>query len=181
MWQFFITYFSFLHFSRSIPKIQSSSVTAFYEIKHPLKNTANEALNKITKNNSCLVDPFEKALIPRGYITNTNERLKIYGFIEKKSAEGKFNQIVFELEDRFGKIPKDLKNLIHVMKIKKTGSVLGIDKITIKKVCLVFVFFNTKNSSHEKQKTFIAFYLASSGFIVCILYKKTKNPLLGYF
>ena len=102
-----------------------------------------------------MVAPFEKALIPRGYITNTNERLKIYGFIEKKSAEGKFNQIVFELEDRFGKIPKDLKNLIHVMKIKKTGSVLGIDKITIKKVCLVFVFFNTKNTSHEKQKTFI--------------------------
>ena len=30
-----------------------------------------------------------------------------------------------------------------------------IDKITIKKVCLVFVFFNTKNTSHEKQKTFI--------------------------
>lgn len=129
---------------------------ALNEIKHPLKNKANESLNKITKNTSCLVDPFEKALIPKEYITNTNERLKTYGFIEKKSTEGKFGQIVFELEDRFGKIPKDLKNLITVMKIKKTGSVLGIDKITIKKVSLVFVFFNTQNTPHEKQKTFVS-------------------------
>ena len=85
------------------------------------------------------------------YIKNSNERLKMYGFIEKESVKGDFKKILLVFEDRFGKIPNELSKLIIVMKIKRMGSLLGVDKIILKEVGLTFVFFNESNT---KQKTF---------------------------
>ena len=42
---------------------------------------------------NCLVDLDEKAFIPKNYLTNSDERLKMYGFVEKKSKGGFFDEI----------------------------------------------------------------------------------------
>ena len=39
------------------------------------------------------MDLDEKAFIPKNYVTNSDERLKMYGFVEKKSKGGFFDEI----------------------------------------------------------------------------------------
>ena len=56
------------------------------------------------------------------------------------------------LEDRFGPLPYEVKNLIKVMEIKKIGSAVFIDKIIIKKDSLTLGFIN--NDNKNKQETF---------------------------
>ena len=106
----------------------------------------------IEKKNNCLVDLFEKALIPKGYITNSNERLRCYNEIEKESVKGGLDTSRKMLEDRFGPLPYEVKNLIKVMEIKKLGSAIFIDKIIIRKDSLTLGFINTDNKN--KQETF---------------------------
>ena len=106
----------------------------------------------IEKKNNCLVDLFEKALIPKGYITNSNERLRCYNEIEKESVKGGLDTSRKMLEDRFGPLPYEVKNLIKVMEIKKLGSAIFIDKIIIKKDSLTLGFIN--NDNKNKQETF---------------------------
>ena len=101
---------------------------------------------------NCLVDLDEKAFIPKNYVTNSDERLKMYGFIEKKSKDGFFDEIEAVFQDRFGVIPEELSMLIGVMKIKNLASVLSIDKITIKKTRVSFIFFNNDQNLKIKQK-----------------------------
>ena len=101
---------------------------------------------------NCLVDLDEKAFIPKNYVTNSDERLKMYGFIEKKSKGGFFDEIEAVFQDRFGVIPEELSLLIDVMKIKNLASVLSIDKITIKKTRVSFIFFNNDQNLKIKQK-----------------------------
>ena len=112
-----------------------------------------EKTNKvIEKNNNCLVDLFEKALIPKEYITNSNERLRCYNEIEKESVKGGLDTSKKMLEDRFGPLPSEVKNLIKAMEIKKIGSIMFIDKIIIKRDSLILGFFN--NDNRNKQETF---------------------------
>ena len=101
---------------------------------------------------NCLVDLDEKAFIPKNYVTNSDERLKMYGFIEKKSKGGFFDEIEAVFQDRFGVIPEELSLLIDIMKIKNLASVLSIDKITIKKTRVSFIFFNNDQNLKTKQK-----------------------------
>ena len=100
---------------------------------------------------NCLVDLDEKAFIPKNYVTNSDERLKMYGFIEKKSKDGLFDEIESVFQDRFGVIPKELSVLIDVMKIKNLASILSVDKITIKKQQVSFIFFNNDQNLKIKQ------------------------------
>ena len=102
-----------------------------------------------------MVDVFEKAFIPKNYISNSNERLKAYGALEEKSKLGLYNEVTSSLTDRFGPLPEEVYNLIGVMKIKKTGSLFGVDKIIIKRNKMKFVYFNNTNKTNQNQERFV--------------------------
>ena len=110
-------------------------------------------IKKLRTTINCLVDPYEKAIIPKTYIQNSEERLRVYGFVEEMSKKGSFKQIKSNLRDRFGPLPLEVRGLIKCMKIKRLGANLNVDKITIKKDVLKLVFFKSK-SEKEKNNTF---------------------------
>ena len=99
-----------------------------------------------------MVDTHEKAYIPKEYISNSNERLKMYGLIEEKSKMNLFDEIIIVFKDRFGAPPKELERLIDVMKIKKYASKFGVDKIITKKSRTSFIYLNNNKNNKEKQK-----------------------------
>ena len=69
------------------------------------------------------------ALIPEWYIENEVLRLQMYkkiAMIENDDDEG---EIVDELLDRFGDIPKDTMNLIKISKIRAMAGQLGVSEI----------------------------------------------------
>ncbi len=126
---------------------------ALGEVDLPNKN---KTLKEFVVGN-CLVDLEEKAFIPKNYVTNSDERLKMYGFIEKKSKEGLFDEIESVFKDRFGLIPEELSSLIDVMKIKNIASLLGVDKIIVKKSQVSFVFFKNDQNLKNKQNAVLFF------------------------
>lgn len=135
----------------------------------------NKTIKEFVKGN-CLVDPEEKAFIPKNYISNSDERLKMYGLIEEKSKTGSFTEIIMVLEDRFGKIPKELFCLIDVMNIKQLASKLSVDKIIIRQTKVSFIFFSSKNNPTNKQEAVLFFLnkLNSSGHKTDVKEKKSQ-------
>ena len=131
------------------------------------KNKLQEALI----NHSCLVDVYEKAFIPKKYISNSNERLKAYGVLEEKSKLGLYNEVTSALTDRFGSLPVEVCNLIRVMKIKKIGSFFGVDKIIIKKNKMKFVYYNNTSKTNQNQEGFV--YILN--YLNELRYKTTVN------
>ncbi|MBJ24132.1 MAG: hypothetical protein CMB64_05615 [Euryarchaeota archaeon] len=127
---------------------------ALRDIEKPKSFNKNKLQEALT-NHSCLVDVFEKAFIPKNYISNSNERLKAYGALEEKSKLGLYNEVTSSLTDRFGPLPEEVYNLIGVMKIKKTGSLFGVDKIIIKRNKMKFVYFNNTNKTNQNQERFV--------------------------
>ena len=70
------------------------------------------------------------ALIPQYYIEDEVLRLQMYKKIAMITGEEDQSDVVDEMLDRFGDIPKDTMNLIRISKIRSQATRLGVREIT---------------------------------------------------
>jgi len=81
------------------------------------------------KKEDTTVDLSLDAFIPKDYITSPEIRIDIYKKISVLETEEESMDLIDELIDRFGDIPREVGNLIAVSLIRKTASDCGIKKI----------------------------------------------------
>lgn len=77
----------------------------------------------------CLVDLNIQAHIPESYISNLNQRLDIYKRISNIRSENDSSDVLDELIDRFGDVPKSVKGLIDIALVRSCAASLGIYEI----------------------------------------------------
>ncbi len=78
--------------------------------------------------------------IPDEYIPDANQKIEIYQNIALCHNEEEIQDIIDEMIDRFGNLPKEVENLIGIARIKYLAKQLKITKITSKKNAVVFTF-----------------------------------------
>ena len=80
------------------------------------------------------------AYIPEKYIEDETQRIEIYHKIADVMTEADKMDIIDELIDRFGDIPKAVQNLIIVGQIKSIARGLGIEKVSEKNGEVILTF-----------------------------------------
>lgn len=75
------------------------------------------------------IDLRVSAYIPVDYIGDEVQKLTMYKKIAAIYEEEDEREVVEELQDRYGEIPRETRNLITVAKIKAYGEKLGIQKV----------------------------------------------------
>ena len=78
--------------------------------------------------------------IPDEYISDSNQKIEVYQNIALCKNEKDIQNVIDEIIDRFGNMPKELENLIDIARIKYLSKELDISKITSKKTAVVFTF-----------------------------------------
>ena len=78
------------------------------------------------------------------YIENANQKIEVYQNIALCKNEEDIQNVIDEIIDRFGNMPKELENLINIARIKYLGKELNITKIQSKNEAVVFVFESNK-------------------------------------
>ena len=58
------------------------------------------------------------AFIPEEYVPDISQRLEMYRWFSNIQAEDERDETMMELEDRFGSVPQEVKNLLDIMVIK---------------------------------------------------------------
>jgi transcription-repair coupling factor (superfamily II helicase) len=69
------------------------------------------------------------AFIPDDYIDDITLRLSLYRKIALARTEEALKTLEYEIHDRFGKPPEEVKNLLHIMSLKVMARELLITKI----------------------------------------------------
>jgi len=77
-------------------------------------------------------DTKEEAYIPEKYITSQQVRIDMYKRIAGAQSETDIRKITEELKDRFGEVPKQIINLLHISVLKNMAQKILITGITIK-------------------------------------------------
>jgi transcription-repair coupling factor (superfamily II helicase) len=82
--------------------------------------------------NDVLVESDLELMFPVSYIPNDAERVSIYREMDNMESETEIMDFVGRLEDRFGKIPPQGRELIRIVRLRRIAKSLGIEKVSLK-------------------------------------------------
>jgi transcription-repair coupling factor (superfamily II helicase) len=96
---------------------------------------------KMKKKFDAVVSVDISAFIPEYYVDSDSERFEFYQRLYEVKDFETIYQIRDELEDRFGKLPEEVENLLYVSKIKFLAEKVGIKRVEISReaICIVLV------------------------------------------
>ncbi len=97
------------------------------------------------------IDLNVSSYIPEDYIQDGSQKIEIYQDIALCRKEEDIQNVIDEIIDRFGNMPKELENLLDIARIKYLALNLPITKIASKKLSVIFTFEqNTQNIDIQK-------------------------------
>ncbi|MBS7298268.1 MAG: transcription-repair coupling factor [Eubacteriales bacterium] len=98
-----------------------------------LSESVKEVRGEQTKSETdVLIDISVDAYIPEKYIRNQNQRIDTYKQIAAINSDDDAAEVIDEIIDRFGDIPKAVLNLIKISEIKVVASECGVVEISEK-------------------------------------------------
>ena len=98
------------------------------------------------------------AYIPTSYIENINQKIEVYQDIANMDKEEQISEIIDELIDRYGDIPKEVMNLLDVARIKILARSLKILNVTQKGDNVIFEFDDPETIKEGKVQILIDIY-----------------------
>ena len=102
----------------------------------------------------CTIDTDQIALIPDTYIDVTAEKMRIYKELDSLSRPEDIDMMARRMEDRFGAMPQELRDLFDIVRIRQAGERLGFEKIIIKNGIMICFFIANQMSSYYRSDTF---------------------------
>ena len=102
----------------------------------------------------CTIETDQPALIPDSYIDITAEKIRIYKQLDSMSSDREIDLMKERMDDRFGPAPKEVENLLNVVKIRNLGGKLGFEKIIVKNGMMIMFFINDPKSAYYGSEVF---------------------------
>ena len=116
------------------------------------------------------------AYIPMGYIPNEFQKLDIYKRIAGIETEEESEEILEELIDRFGDLPKSVENLLFIAKIKSMAHRAYFTEVAQKGETLKFTLYEKARINVAEIPAFVAAYGTNLKFTT-----DAKAPYFTYF
>nr|WP_185153854.1 transcription-repair coupling factor [Dysgonomonas sp. 520] len=134
------------------------------EAVNELKNEEFADLYRDTQNNNkfegddfvqdVTVESDMELLFPATYIPNDSERITIYRELDNIQDESDLHTFVIQLEDRFGKIPKEGQELIRIVKLRRLAKSLGMEKVVLKNGVMNLFLVPDPDSPYYQSNSF---------------------------
>ena len=102
----------------------------------------------------CTIDTDVEMLIPLEYVQNTDERLRLYTELDAIENEEKLQVFAKKIEDRFGKLPKQINELFDGLRIRWIAKKIGFERIILKNGKLRCYFLDNPKSPYYESPYF---------------------------
>lgn len=93
-------------------------------------------------------------MFPPTYIPNDSERISLYRELDNMEEEREILAFTERLKDRFGKIPKEGKELIRIVRLRRMAKRLGLEKLVLKKGQISIFLINNPDSPYYQSEAF---------------------------
>ena len=102
----------------------------------------------------CQIDTDLEVLLPTNYINNISERIRLYRELDNINDEESLTLFGEKMQDRFGEIPEETRELMNVVRLRWHAVNLGIEKVFIKNKKMVCYFISDPESEYYRSGTF---------------------------
>ncbi len=127
----------------------------------------------------CAVDSDLEMYFPDTYVPGSAERMLLYRELDHLDRDEEVEAFRQRMIDRFGPIPQEGDELIHVVGLRRVGKLLGCEKILLKGGAMQLQFVSNVDSPFYRSKMFsrvIAY--ATSHIQDCALKEKNNKRIL---
>ncbi|MBO9571822.1 MAG: transcription-repair coupling factor, partial [Chitinophagaceae bacterium] len=102
----------------------------------------------------CTIDTDLEILIPDSYVESITERLSLYTRLDNCDTEEELIDFENEMADRFGPVPKQVKDLFDTVRCRKIAVYLGFERLLLKDDTLKCYFINNPESPYFESPMF---------------------------
>lgn len=118
-----------------------------------LFDNEEERKKLITTTKDVNIDTDMELMLPDSYVQSTEERLTLYQKLAEIPNENELQRFENELTDRFGKLPKEAKNLLKSVELKWLAAEIGFEKIVVKNgIFLGYFPANPQDKFYQSEK-----------------------------
>ena len=134
--------------AEAVKELKENEFKELYD--NPDKNKGSDFVDEVQ------IDTDMAIHIPDNYVNNIEERLKLYQRLGAIETEEELQFFELELEDRFGPLPRQVKDLLYSVRIKWLAKHIGFAKLIIKMGKLIGHFAAENNSEYYQLPIFSA-------------------------
>jgi transcription-repair coupling factor (superfamily II helicase) len=126
----------------------------------------------------CNLETDFEALIPDRYIRNSAERLAIYNQLAQLKSEESILEFKNGLVDRFGKSPKQVEDLLDLIRVRELGKKIGFERMVLKANRMSAYFPHEQNQTYFQSEKFAHILQYVQRFSNKMNLKQVGNSLL---
>jgi transcription-repair coupling factor (superfamily II helicase) len=102
----------------------------------------------------CILETDFEARIPDDYVNNVAERLSLYQEMDNLKTEEELQQFTDHLIDRFGPLPRQVKELMISFRLRWMAEKMGLERLVIKSGKMIGYFIADPQSPFYETETF---------------------------
>ena len=102
----------------------------------------------------CTLESDLEMYFPDQYVPSDSERMLLYRELDSTRDDRELEAYRQRLVDRFGQLPRQAEELLHVVKLRRLGKQLGCEKILLKQGRMFLYFVSNTNSPYYQSDTF---------------------------
>jgi transcription-repair coupling factor (superfamily II helicase) len=129
----------------------------------------------------CQIDTDQELLIPDEYVTNIAERLNLYTELNKIETEEGLKAFELQLLDRFGTVPREVRELLNALRLQWLAKSIGFEKLSLKNNTLRGNFPSNPHSGFYESDTFRAILSYVQKYPRGVKMKEGKTSLIMIF
>jgi transcription-repair coupling factor (superfamily II helicase) len=103
----------------------------------------------------CTIDTDMEILFPDDYIGNTAEKIRLYKELNNIAGEEALQRFVRDITDRFGPPPRQVNDLVDIVRLRKLAMELGFEKIVLKNKLMIAYFISNHLSPYFRTPLFV--------------------------
>jgi transcription-repair coupling factor (superfamily II helicase) len=122
------------------------------EFKELFAEANNDHINSYVR--ECILETDLEIRIPDDYVNNVAERLSLYQDLDNLKDEAALQEFEHQLEDRFGKLPEVVYELMDSIRLRWKAQEIGFEKLVIKSEKMIGYFIGDQNHSYYQGPAF---------------------------
>ena len=127
----------------------------------------------------CGIESDLEMYFPQTYVPGDSERMLLYRELDRLESDEEVEAYRKRMIDRFGPVPHEADELMHVVGLRRVGKKLGCEKIILKQSYMQMQFVSNVNSPFYRSQMFnrILAYVTSH-IQDCVLKEKFNKRML---
>jgi transcription-repair coupling factor (superfamily II helicase) len=135
--------------------VQELKQEEFKELFKDQDQKQGRAFINISFTRDCQIDTDMELLLPESYIPGSSERMALYRELDNVENREQLEKFQKGLEDRFGKLPGETRELLGIVELRWKAIELGMEKILLKESKMICYFISDQQSPFYQSQLFM--------------------------